>query len=72
MFLDVHFSNVAPSITRNASVFPLSVPHQVLAKWIVKDTMINQVEACAGSVALDTWSNLLVGLDCSLIDSETF
>ena len=60
-----------PSLQR-PQFFRYQLPHDVLAKWIIKDTMINQVEACAGIVALDTWSNLLVSSEIiHFIDSNT-
>ena len=41
--------------------FSVSVPHKILAKSIIMDTMVNQVVAVLAQWVLDTWSNLLVG-----------
>ena len=64
----VIFSPLLP----RAEFFRYTLPEDILKKWIEKDTMINQVEACAGVVAFDTWPHLL--RDCELIhfiDSNT-
>ena len=52
--------------------FAAKILKQVLDLWLPKKSMINQVEAAAGVVALDTWASLLVGMDViHFVDSET-
>jgi hypothetical protein len=52
--------------------FRAAITPEVVALWLPKKAMINQIEAAAGVVALDTWSELLQDVDLiHFIDSNT-